>query len=168
MSSSRSACQARATPHCPTPCLPSIQPRRTLPFGIDKPNRARRTPQIPGSQPERASGVLNSIGNLEALSEPQAAWASGEARVRISNLRLPNGHEMVGNRQSTGCRRCAVHDPCHHRASTSRFAVDGAVAHMAHREETGGRLGGHGWMDRDGLRRLYGLVQEAKVGLGIS
>ena len=59
-------------------------------MGIDKPNRARRTPQIPGSQPEQALGVLNSIRNLEALSEPQAAWASGEARVRISNLRLAN------------------------------------------------------------------------------
>ena len=33
-------------------------------------------------------------------------------------------------------------DPCHHRASTSRFAVDGAVAHMAHREERGGGVGG--------------------------
>ena len=111
MSSSCSACQARATPHCPTPCPPSIRPRRTLPLGIDKPNRARRTPQIPGSQPERASGVLNSIGNLEALSEPQAAWASGEARVRISNLRLPNGHEMVGNRQSPAvvAARCMIH-----------------------------------------------------------
>ena len=77
-------------------------------MGINKPNHARRTPQIPGSQPERASGVLNSIGNLEALSEPQAAWASGEARVRISNLRLANGQKMVGNRQSTGHRRWAM------------------------------------------------------------
>ena len=108
LSSSCSACQSCATPHCLTPYLPSIRPRWTLPLGIDKPNCARRTPQIPGSQMERAPGVLNSIGNLEALSEPQSAWASGEARVRISNLRLPNGHAMVGNRQSTGCRRCAV------------------------------------------------------------
>ena len=36
--------------------------------------------------------------------------------------------------------RC--NDPCHHRASTSRFAVDGAVAHMAHREERGGGVHG--------------------------
>ena len=78
LSSSRSACQARATPHCPNPWLPPIRPRRTLPLGIDKPNRARRTPQIPGSQLEQALGVLNSICNLEALSEPQPTWASGE------------------------------------------------------------------------------------------
>ena len=108
LSSSRSACQARATPHCPTPRPPSIRPRRTLPLGIDKPNRARRTPQIPGSQPEQAPGVVNSIRNLEALSKPQAAWASGEARVRISNLRLANGQRMVGTRQSTGRRRWEV------------------------------------------------------------
>ena len=108
LSSSCSACQSRATPHCLTPCPPSIRPRRTWPLGIHKPNRAQRTPQIPGSQPERASGVLNSIGNLEALSEPQAAWASRRVRVRISNLRLAHGQKMVGNRQSTGCRRCAV------------------------------------------------------------
>ena len=73
---------------------------KMLPLGMDKPNRARRTPQIPGSQPEQALGVLNSICNLEALSEPQAAWVSREARVRISNLRLANGQRMVGNRQS--------------------------------------------------------------------
>ena len=41
--------------------------------------------------------------------------------------------------------RC--NDPCHHRASTSRFAADGAVAHMAHREETGvGWVGMDGWI----------------------
>ena len=53
----------------------------------------------------RPPGVVNSIRNLEALSEPQAAWASGRVRVRISNLRLANGPKMAGNCESTGhCR----------------------------------------------------------------
>ena len=116
-------------------------------MGIDKPNRARRTPQIPGSQPEQAPGVLNSICNLEALSEPQAAWASGEARVRISNLRLANGQKMVGNRQSrpTSMGGAVIHATTKPSRAETRF--DGAVAHMAHREETGvGWVGMDGWI----------------------
>ena len=46
--------------------------------------------------------------------------------------------------------RC--NDPCHHRASTSRFAVDGAVAHMAHREERGGGVRGNWCMHEDEIR----------------
>ena len=37
------------------------------------------------------------------------------------------------------------------------------VQHRAHGEERGPGLGGNGWMDGDGIRRLYRLVQEAKV-----
>ena len=37
------------------------------------------------------------------------------------------------------------------------------VQHRAHGEERGSGLGGYGWMDGDGIRRLYRLVQEAKV-----
>ena len=50
---------------------------KMLPLGINKPNRARRTPQIPGSQLEQAPGVVSSIRNLESLSKPQGALASG-------------------------------------------------------------------------------------------
>ena len=50
---------------------------KMLPLGINKPNRARRTPQIPGSQLEQAPGVVGSIRNLESLSKPQGALASG-------------------------------------------------------------------------------------------
>ena len=49
-----------------------------------------------------------------------------------------------------------------------RFAVRLAGLAPYAWEETGGRLGGQGWMDQDGLRRLYGLVQKAKVGLWIA
>ena len=88
LSSSCSACQARATPHCPTPGPPAIRPRRTLPLGMDKPNRARRTPQTTGSQQEQNLGVANSNGNLEALKIPQATFArgGGEGRWNIDAL----------------------------------------------------------------------------------
>ena len=71
-----------------TPCPSSIPPRRTLPLGIGKPNCARHTPQIPGSQPEQAPGVVCPIRKLESLSKPQAALVSRGVRVRKSILRL--------------------------------------------------------------------------------
>ena len=61
---------------------------KMLPLGIDTANRAWRTPQIPGSQLEQAPGVVGSIRNLESLSKPQGALASGGVRVRKSILRL--------------------------------------------------------------------------------
>ena len=48
----------------------------------------RQIPQIPGSQLEQAPGVVSSIRNLESLSKPQGALASGGVRVRKSILRL--------------------------------------------------------------------------------
>ena len=149
MSSSRSACQARATPHCPNPWLPPIRPRRTLPFGIDKPNRARRAPQIPGSQPERASGVLNSIGNLEALSEPQAAWASGRVRVRISILRLASGWKIMRaapNPPAVAAGPCRRPPMCQHERKRGGWCT---YSHGA----WGGKGGSVGWPWMDGSGR---------------
>ena len=149
LSSSCSACQSRATPHCLTPCPPSIRPRRALLLGIDKPNRARRTPQIPGSQLEQAPGVLNSIRNLEALSEPQAAWASGRVRVRISILRLASGWKIM---RAAPNPPAVAAGPCRRPPMCQHERIRGGWCGCSH-GAWGGNGGSVGWAWMDGSGR---------------
>ena len=149
LSSSRSACQACATPHCPTPCPPSIRPCRTLPLGNDKPNRARRTPQIPGSQPEQALGVMNLIRNLEALSEPQATSAMGGLGLEY---RYPGG-PMAGPMASEPPNPPAVAaGPCRRPPMCQHERKRGGWCGYSH-GAWGGKGGWVGWARLDGSGR---------------
>ena len=164
MSSSRSACQSRATPHCLTPCPPSIRPHRTFLLGNDKPNRARRTPQIPGSQPEQASGVLNSICNLEALSKPQAAWAMGGLGLEY---RYPGG-PMAGpmaseppNPPAVAAGPCRRPPMCQHERKRGGWC---AYSHGA----WGGKGGSVGWAWMDGSGRYSATLWISARGESLS
>ena len=128
-----------------------FRPRRTLPFGIDKPNGARRTPQILGSPLEQAPGVLNSICNLEALSESQATSAMGRGEVEYRYPGGPIAGPMASkppNPPAVVAGQCRRPPMCQHERKRGGWPGCG-YSHGA----WGGKGGSVGWAWMDGSGR---------------
>ena len=149
----RLACPAAAVPANPA-LPPTASPPAHLQFNPAGRCRSESTSQIVRGAPpryrarsrSRPPGVVNSICNLEALSEPQAAWASGRVRVRISILRLANGWKIMRaapNPPAVAAGPCRRPSMCQHERKRGGWCT---YSHGA----WGGKGGSVGWAWLDG------------------